>query len=175
MSLTYPARFMLVAAMNPCPCGYAGDPHHPCTCSSHQIQRYRGRISGPILDRIDCHIEVPAVRYEELHSSLAGESSAVIREGVIRAREIQLERFAGESIYSNVQMKPRHLKKYCWLHSAGHKLLEEAIQRLGLSARAYHRLFKVARPIADLEQAEQIASHHLLEAIQYRSLDRRLF
>jgi magnesium chelatase family protein len=166
---------MLVAAMNPCPCGYSGDPHHPCTCSSHQIQRYRGRISGPILDRIDCHIEVPAVRYEELHSSLTGEPSSVIRHRVLKARETQLERFSGDSIYSNVQMKQKHLTKYCNPDSSGHKLLEEAIRRLGLSARAYHRILKVARTIADLEQSQGVAPHHLLEAIQYRSLDRRFF
>ena len=173
VSLTYPARFMLVAAMNPCPCGYSGDPRHPCTCTPQQIQRYRGRISGPIMDRIDCHIEVPAVSYEDLHDSFAGEPSSVVRERVVKAREIQLERFRGGSIYANVHMKPRHLKKHCALDDAGRKLLEDAVHRLGLSARAYHRILKVARTIADLEQTEALGPSHLLEAIQYRSLDRR--
>lgn len=175
VTLTYPARFMLIAAMNPCPCGYSGDPHHACTCSPQQAQRYRGRISGPILDRIDCHIEVPAVPYKDLYSPQMGESSEVIRERVLRARKKQLERFSREAIYSNALMKPRHIKKYCQLDDAGQKMLVEAIQRLGLSARAYHRILKVARTIADIEGTEQIAHAHLLEAIQYRSLDRRLF
>lgn len=175
MSLTYPARFMLVAAMNPCPCGYSGDPLRPCCCSPTQVQRYRGRISGPILDRIDLHLEAPAVRYEDLHSSQAAESSSEIRERVVNARKIQLQRYSKTAIYSNALMKPKHIKKFCQLDSAGEQLLKEAVHRLALSARAYHRILKVARTIADLEQEQQIAPHHLLEAIQYRSLDRRLF
>ena len=173
LTLSYPAQFMLVAAMNPCPCGYAGDPQHTCRCSARQVQRYRGRISGPILDRIDLHIEVPAVRYSDLRAPRPGESSAVIRERVVRAREIQLARFGPERIYCNALMKPRHVKRFCDIDGAGHGLLENAVQRLGLSARAYHRILKVARTIADLEEASAIAPHHLLEAIQYRSLDRR--
>ncbi len=175
MSLTYPARFMLVAAMNPCPCGYSGDSSRPCTCSPNLVQRYRGRISGPILDRIDLHIEVPAVRYKDLQSTQPVENSATIRERVIQARKLQLDRFAKESIYSNSLMKPRHIKKYCHLDGKGQKLLEHAIEQLGLSARAYHRILKVARTIADLAGEGAIAPHHLLEAVQYRSLDRRLF
>ncbi|MCE5243312.1 MAG: YifB family Mg chelatase-like AAA ATPase, partial [Desulfobacteraceae bacterium] len=175
MSLTYPARFMLVAAMNPCPCGHSGDPSRPCSCSGQQIQRYRGRISGPILDRIDLHLDVPAVRYEDLHSTRQVESSAVIRARVIEARRRQLERFSGEAVYSNALMKPRHIKKFCRLDSSGQGLLESAMQRLGLSARAYHRILKVARTIADLDAQESIQPHHLLEAIQYRTLDRKMF
>jgi magnesium chelatase family protein len=175
VTLTFPARFMLVAAMNPCPCGYSGDPVRSCSCGPHQVQRYRGRISGPILDRIDLHIEVPAVRYEDLHSTAPAESSASIRGRIMAARERQLARFARDAIYCNAHMKPKHLKKYCQSDAAGQKLLGEAMQRLGLSARAYHRILKVARTIADLDHKESIASHHLLEAIQYRSLDRAMF
>jgi magnesium chelatase family protein len=174
MTLSYPSQFMLVAAMNPCPCGYAGDPQHVCHCSAHQVQRYRGRISGPILDRIDLHIDVPAVRYSELRAPHSGESSTDIRQRVIRAREVQLMRFGPEGVYCNALMKPRHIKRFCEIDGSGHGLMENAIQRLGLSARAYHRILKVARTIADLEESSGIAPHHLLEAIQYRSLDRRL-
>lgn len=175
VTLTYPARFMLVAAMNPCPCGYSGDPTRPCTCSPNQVRKYRGRISGPILDRIDLHIEVPAVKYEQLRSDSESEKSESIRMRVCRARDIQLKRLAGEGIYSNSQMKPKHLKRFCRIDEAGQALLDEAVRQLGLSARAYHRIIKVSRTIADLEACENIAPHHLLEAIQYRSLDRRLF
>ncbi|MGV8073335.1 MAG: YifB family Mg chelatase-like AAA ATPase [Syntrophobacteraceae bacterium] len=175
ISLSYPARFMLVAAMNPCPCGYSGDPIRPCICSPNTVQRYRSRISGPILDRIDIHLEVPAVRYEDLHSSRSVESSATVRGRVIDARKLQLDRFANEAVYSNALMKPRHIKKYCRLDPAGQTLLEGAMQRLGLSARAYHRILKVSRTIADLDHAESIAAQHLMEAIQYRTLDRRIF
>lgn len=174
MSLTYPARFMLVAAMNPCPCGYFGSPDRPCNCGANQVARYRGRISGPILDRIDLHIEVPAVRYDDLRSNVPAEPSAAIRERVVAARKRQLERGAGDGIYANALMKPRHLKKHCHLDSAGEQLLGGAVRQLGLSARAYHRILKVARTIADLDYQHDIAPHHLLEAIQYRSLDRTL-
>lgn len=174
ISLTYPARFMLVAAMNPCPCGYAGDPFHACICSSTQVRRYRSRISGPILDRIDLHLEVPAVRYEDLRSATPAETSTAIRERVVAARERQLERFASDRIYSNAMMKPRHIKKYCQLDDTCLRLLEQATERLGLSARTYHRILKVARTIADLDLQDAIAPHHLLEAIQYRCLDRRV-
>ncbi len=171
-TLTFPASVMLVAAMNPCPCGFYTDPQHECTCSPLEIQRYRSRISGPLLDRIDIHIEVPAVKYRDLTDKNAGESSAAIRERVNRAREHQLKRFAGMPIYCNAQMGARELQQHCAVESAGEKLLELAINRLGLSARAYTRILKVARTIADLEDADSIAAHHLSEAIQYRSLDR---
>lgn len=175
MSLTYPARFMLIAAMNPCPCGYWGDPVHTCRCSTTQVQRYKGRISGPILDRIDLHIEVPAVRYEDLHTACSTESSSQIRQRVSEARALQMQRFAQEGIYCNAMMKPKQIRTACELDQVSQVLLQEAVQKLGLSARAYHRILKVARTIADLDQEERIAPHHLLEAVQYRSLDRRLF
>ena len=175
MSLTYPARFMLVAAMNPCPCGYAGDLVRPCNCSPHQVQRYRGRISGPIMDRIDIHLEVPSVRYEDLQSNNPAEPSSSIRRRIVEARSRQLERFAQDGIYSNALMKPKLIKKSCPLDESGERILRQAIERLGLSARAYHRILKVARTIADLDHQKDIAPHHLLEAIQYRSLDRSMF
>ena len=175
IALTYPARFMLIGAMNPCPCGYSGDPVRPCTCPPRSVMKYRSRISGPILDRIDLHIEVPSVKYEQLRVEGESEKSAAVRERVLLARQIQLKRLPGEGVYSNSQMKPKHLKKFCQLDAAGQSILDQAVQQLGLSARAYHRILKVARTIADLEAAESIRSVHLLEAIQYRSLDRRLF
>lgn len=172
VTLAFPARFMLVAAMNPCPCGYAGDAVRPCSCPPPAVQRYRSRISGPILDRIDLHIEVPAVRYEELRSTTPAESSALIRDRVVAARSLQLERYGREGIYANALMRPKHIKKYCKLDDHSENLLAGAVRRLGLSARAYHRILKVARTIADLDHQEAIAAHHLLESIQYRSLDR---
>ncbi len=175
VTLTYPARFMLLAAMNPCPCGYAGDPIKPCSCSPMQVQKYRSRISGPILDRIDLHIEVPSVDYQKLRSTENGEKSEVVRERVCRAREIQLRRFSREGIYSNAQMKPKHIKKFCQPEPDGQAILDQAVRQLGLSARAYHRILKVARTIADLDGSESLSTNHLFEAIQYRSLDRSLF
>jgi magnesium chelatase family protein len=171
-SITYPASFMLVSAMNPCPCGYLGDPKHSCVCSPSQVHRYRRRVSGPLLDRIDIHVEVPAVRYKELSNEYSGESSALIRERVLKARGLQLERFKGDKIYCNGQMKTRHIKKYCKLREDAHSLLETAMHKLGLSARAYARILKLSRTIADLESSEDIQSHHISEAIQYRTLDR---
>ncbi len=175
MSLTYPARFMLIAAMNPCPCGYWGDPVQPCRCSSIQVQRYKGKVSGPILDRIDLHIEVPAVRHEDLQSKEPQESSSAIRQRVAEARRIQLDRFRREAIYCNAMMKPKQMRKHCLLEGQAQELLNQAMRQLGLSARAYHRILKVARTIADLEHEANIAPHHVLEAVQYRSLDRRVF
>jgi magnesium chelatase family protein len=171
-SITYPASFMLVSAMNPCPCGYLSDPRHQCSCTPGQIYRYRRRVSGPLLDRIDIHIEVPAVPYKELSTEYAGETSEVIRQRVVRARDIQLERFAKDRSYCNGQMKTRHIKKFCRLKEDAQGLLETAMQKLGLSARAYARILKLSRTIADLESAEEIHSHHISEAIQYRTLDR---
>jgi magnesium chelatase family protein len=171
-TLTFPASIMLVAAMNPCPCGFFGDAGHECTCAEPAVQRYRSRISGPLLDRIDIHIEVPAVKYKELTDKRAAEPSMAIRERVDRARRLQLERFNGKRIFCNAQMGARELTEYCQVDSAGERLLELAINRLGLSARAYTRILKVARTIADLDDAGSIAAHHISEAIQYRSLDR---
>ncbi|MBW2307801.1 MAG: YifB family Mg chelatase-like AAA ATPase [Deltaproteobacteria bacterium] len=172
-SLTFPARLMLVAAMNPCPCGYHGDPQHECRCSPLQIQRYRSKVSGPLLDRIDLHVEVPAVSYRDISREDGGEPSAAIRERLERARKIQRQRFAGRKIYANAQMRPKMIERYCAIPADARRLLEMAIDRLGFSARAYHRVLKIARTIADLEEAEHISAAHVGEAIQYRSLDRR--
>jgi magnesium chelatase family protein len=173
-SITYPASFMLVAAMNPCPCGFFTDPQKECNCTPLQIQRYRSKVSGPLLDRIDIQIEVPALRYQELATREAGENSAAIRQRVNAARSIQLERFQRRGLHSNAQMGTRDIKRHCSINEGGEKLLEVAINKLGLSARAYTRILKVSRTIADLEGREEIQSSHISEAIQYRSLDRRL-
>jgi magnesium chelatase family protein len=174
MSLTFPARFMLVAAMNPCPCGYFNDASRDCQCSVEMIQRYVSKISGPLMDRIDIHIDVPAVNYRELRGNSIPEDSASIRERVLRAREVQLNRFAAaaERIYSNAQMGSRQIRTYCELSSDCERLLERAMQQQGLSARAHDRILKVARTIADLEGTAEIQSKHIAEAIQYRTLDR---
>jgi magnesium chelatase family protein len=173
LSVSFPSRFMLVAAMNPCPCGFFGDPTRECQCSPPQIQRYVSKISGPLLDRIDIHIEVPAVKYKELRGDAQIESSASVRERVLRARAIQVARYKGEKkLYANSQMPSRLIRTYCGISSEGEKLLETAIQRLGLSARAHDRILKVSRTIADLEGASSIQPKHLSEAIQYRTLDR---
>jgi magnesium chelatase family protein len=173
ISVTFPARFMLAAAMNPCPCGFFGDTTRECHCSPPQIQRYVSKISGPLLDRIDIHIEVPAVKYKELRGEHVTEDSGAVRGRVVRARERQLERYAGEKkIYANAQMPPKLIRKYCSISAEGEKLLETAITRLGLSARAHDRILKVARTIADLDAAANIEPQHLSEAIQYRTLDR---
>jgi magnesium chelatase family protein len=176
MSVGYPANFMLVCAMNPCPCGNYGNPNQECTCTPMQIQKYVGRISGPLLDRIDIHVEVPAVKYTELASKRAGEASAAIRQRVIVAREIQMRRFAGrQGLFSNADMDSKEIKEFCEIDGAGADLLKTAMNRLGLSARAYDRILKVARTIADLSESEGIQPEHLGEAIQYRSLDRSFY
>jgi magnesium chelatase family protein len=172
-SMTYPSRFMLVSAMNPCPCGYWGDPHHVCSCTPVMLQRYRSRISGPLLDRIDIHIEVPAVRYRDLADRSEAESSEAISLRVERSRDIQNDRFTGTKIHSNAQMTARHIRKHCELDAAGNRMLELVTDRLGLSARSFTRILKVARTIADLEGDERVREQHLSEAIQYRSLDRK--
>src|SRR5579863_7376593 len=173
LSVTFPARFMLAAAMNPCPCGFFGDPTHDCRCTPPQIQRYVSKISGPLLDRMDIHIEVPAVKYKELRGEAPVEDSAAVRERVVRARRLQHERFAGEKrVYANAQMPPKLIRKHCAISAEGEKLLETAVTRLGLSARAHDRILKVARTIADLDASTDIAPRHLSEAIQYRTLDR---
>ena len=176
LSLDFPANFMLAAAMNPCPCGYFTDSTKECTCSSPQIQKYMAKISGPLLDRIDIHIEVPAVKYKELSSDAKSENSISIRERVIAARKIQLKRFSNlKKIYSNGDMATKEIRQFCSLDSAGSELLKMAMTKLGLSARAYDRILKVSRTIADLERFENILPQHLSEAIQYRSLDRELW
>ncbi|MEO8435034.1 MAG: YifB family Mg chelatase-like AAA ATPase [Pyrinomonadaceae bacterium] len=174
MSLTFPASFMLAAAMNPCPCGFWNDPTRECRCTPLQIQRYVGRISGPLLDRIDIHIDVPAVKFRELvgEGLPDPESSAVIRHRVINARARQHERFSGQGIFSNAAMTPRLIREHCPIDAEGETMLERAMTRLGLSARAYDRILKVSRTIADLEGSEEIASAHVAEAVGYRSLDR---
>ncbi len=173
ISITYPAHFMLAAAMNPCPCGYLTDPNHECTCTVPMIQHYRARISGPLLDRIDIHIEVPAVAYRDLASREMSESSTLIRERVKQAREIQLLRFKShKNIYCNAHMQSNEIRRYCTIDSQSQELLKLAITRLGLSARAYDRILKVARTVADLAGNEKIEVQHISEAIQYRSLDR---
>jgi magnesium chelatase family protein len=175
MSLSYPASFMLVAAMNPCPCGFAGDPMRACACLPTQVARYRGRVSGPLMDRIDIHVEVPAVRYRELASTREGEPSTVVRARVEAARERQRRRFARlPRVYSNAQMGPRMIRQFCGLTPEGHQLIASVIDRLGMSARAHDRILKVARTIADLAGSEAIQPPHLAEAIQYRTLDRAL-
>jgi magnesium chelatase family protein len=174
-SLCYPARFMLAAAMNPCPCGWWGDVAHACTCGTLDVQRYRARVSGPLLDRIDLHIEVPAVPYKELSCDRSGESSAAIRERVNRARRLQRERFHQRpGVFANAHMAPRDLRRFCGVTAGADALLKTAIGRLKLSARAYHRVLKIARTIADLAAASSIEPAHVSEAVQYRSLDRGL-
>ncbi len=176
LSITYPANFMLAAAMNPCPCGYYTDPNRQCSCTSQQIQKYLARISGPLLDRIDIQIEVPAVRYRDLAATSSGEKSDVIRERVQKAREIQLKRFKNnERIFCNADMQAKNIRKYCKVNEGGEELLKNAITKLGLSARAYDRILKVSRTIADLAGEENILPEHISEAIQYRSLDRQLW
>ena len=172
-SLTYPARFMLVAAMNPCPCGYYGDPRRACACTPRQINQYRGRISGPLLDRIDIQIQVPGVRFQELAATEGGDGSEKLRQRVETAKGVQARRFVKSRIYANAHMTSRLVKQHCPLGPDAQKLLEAAMERLGLSARAYHRILKIARTIADLEGEANVAPAHVAEAIQYRTLDRQ--
>jgi len=173
ISLTFLARFLLVASMNPCKCGFLGHPSKPCRCTSWEIRKYLSSISGPLLDRIDLHIEVPALEYRELSGQAAtGESSEEIRERVNRARKVQEARYQGSGIFCNAQLNSKQLKKYCSLDEESSKLIEMATNNLGLSARAYDRILKVARTIADLDGEDEIKSNHIAEAIQYRSLDR---
>ncbi len=174
-SLTFPAEFMLIASMNPCPCGYYGSniPNHTCQCEFGAIQRYRGRISGPLLDRIDIHVEVPSVSYSDLSSLPTGDKSAEIRARVNRARAIQRERYAAEGIYCNSQMGSKLLRKYCELDAASQSQMQNAIDKLGYSARVFDRILKVSRTIADLEGRAAISSEDVSEAIQYRTLDRK--
>jgi magnesium chelatase family protein len=173
MSLCYPARFMLAAAMNPCPCGYRGDQGRPCTCDGTGVRRYLTRVSGPLLDRVDLHIEVPAVPFKQLSCERSGDPSAVVRRRVNLARQRQLERFSGKSgLYANAHMGPGDLREFCQATEGADAVLKTAIVRLKLSARAYHRVLKIARTVADLAGAHRIEPPHVSEAIQYRTLDR---
>ncbi len=172
-SVEYPASFMLVASMNPCPCGYYNHPDKDCVCSPGVVQKYLNKISGPLLDRIDIHVEVVPVPFDKLADAPPSETSLSVRERVVKAREIQAERFIEwKGIYCNAQMSSKLIRKFCVLNEAGTALLKNAMERLGLSARAYDRILKVSRTIADLEGSESIKSEHVAEAIQYRSLDR---
>ena len=172
-TVEYPAGFMLIAAMNPCPCGYYNHPSQECGCAPGKVPQYLNRVSGPLMDRIDIHIEVVPVPFSELSEMQAGEKSEVVRERVIRARKIQEERFTSEkNIHCNAQMPSRMLKLYCKPGRTGHLLLKKAMEKLSLSARAYDRILKVARTIADLDGKKEIQTEHLAEAINYRSLDR---
>jgi magnesium chelatase family protein len=174
--VTFPSEFMLVAAMNPCPCGYFGDLKRECRCGPVQVQRYRQRISGPLLDRIDLHIEVPAVEFRDVASERAEEPSATIRERVVRSRQRQQERFRGNmKVNCNARMATRQLKENCELSKDSQELIRVAMSELNLSARAYDRILKVARTIADLDGNTDIAPEHVSEAIQYRTLDRTLW
>jgi magnesium chelatase family protein len=173
-SVTFPARVMLIASMNPCPCGFAGDRSKNCFCTPMQIQKYRAKVSGPLLDRIDLQLEVPALSVAELTSDQRAEPSAQIRERIAQARGIQSGRFSGDAaLFCNAQMKHRDLKNYCCIDEKGKQLLRRAVEKLGFSARAYDRVLKVARTIADLAGSEPILPAHLAEAIQYRALDRQ--
>lgn len=172
LSLTYPARFMLIAAMNPCPCGFHGSGCGRCVCTPTQVERYIARVSGPLLDRIDIHIEVPSLAGERLTDDRRGEPSATIRERILAARARQLERFGGQGVHVNAAMGPRELRTFCAVDASAESLLRSAVRRLGLSARAYHRVLRVARTIADLDGSASIVPAHVAEAIQYRTLDR---
>ncbi|MBI2060241.1 MAG: YifB family Mg chelatase-like AAA ATPase [Nitrospirae bacterium] len=173
-SVAYPSRFMLVAASNPCPCGFLLDPHRACTCSPTQVHKYRSKLSGPLMDRIDLHIEVPGVAFKDLSGLSPGEPSAAIRERVEKARTVQKERFKGKRIYSNAQMNSRMIKRFCETDADAQGVLEAAMEKFNLSARGYTRILKVARTIADLEGAEHIRGTHISETLQYRMLDRFL-
>ncbi len=172
-TLTYPSNFVLIASMNPCPCGYYGTDDNKCNCSEQAISKYMGQISGPLLDRIDLHIEVKPVEYRKISSDEKTETSEEIKQRVNNARNIQLERYKGLNIYSNSELTPALTNKFCKLDSNSKELLKKAFERLGLSGRAYGRILKVARTIADLDNSENIQQTHIAEAIQYRSLDRK--
>ena len=174
-TLTYPCNIMLIAAMNPCRCGFLNDPYHQCTCSEREVKQYLSKISGPLLDRIDIHIEVNPIKYDDLENKSApARSSAEMKEKVENARKIQLERFKNDGIFTNSQMSESHIEKYCALGDAENKMLKSAFEKLGLSARAYNRILKVARTCADLDGSENIQRQHLSEAIKYRSMDAKL-
>lgn len=172
-SITYPCNFMLLASMNPCPCGFYGSKEKECVCSKTAIQRYMGKISGPLLDRIDIQVEVTPVRYEKLQNDDVPETSEKVKQRVNEARKIQFERYKSLNIYSNSQLTPKLIEKYCKLDRNSKEILQKAFESLGLSARAHGRILKVARTIADLDKKENIETKHILEAIQYRNLDKK--
>ena len=172
-SLNYPANFMMIASMNPCPCGYYGSSEKECTCSKEQISKYMHKISGPLLDRIDIHIEVQPIKYIDLANHTVSETSEKIKKRVNSAKQIQLQRYKNDKIFSNAELTPALIKKYCALSPECNSLLEKAFKTLNLSARAHDRILKLARTIADLDNSENIKLNHLAEAIQYRSLDRK--
>ncbi|MGO1820053.1 MAG: YifB family Mg chelatase-like AAA ATPase, partial [Senegalia sp. (in: firmicutes)] len=175
-TLTYPSNFMLVASMNPCPCGYYGDPLHECSCNPRDIDRYLKKISGPLLDRIDIHIEVSPVNFDDLKSKdIKVESSKDVSFRVNKCRDIQIERYSEENIFSNSELEGRNVNKYCKIDKEAEEILKNAFDKLGLSARAYNKILKVSRTIADLDKSKNIKSLHILEAIQYRSMDRKYF
>ena len=171
---TYPSRFMLIAAMNPCPCGYFGERNHPCRCTPQQIRQYQGKVSGPLLDRIDIHIEVPSVRYRDLTTRETGETTTTIKDRIGKARTTQKRRFVDDETFFNARLSDRQIRMFCGIDEDSRQLIEMAVDRLGLSARAHTRILKVARTIADLEGDAEIRPSHVAEAIQYRSLDCRL-
>lgn len=172
-TLNYPSKFMLVASMNPCPCGYLGDPHHECTCTTNSIDKYLGKISQPLLDRIDIHIEVMPVEYNDLSRNIKTESSQDMKERVNKARKIQLKRYSNENIFSNGQLTAKGVKKHCKLDNKAEKILKQAFEKFKFSARSYNKILKIGRTIADLDGEEIIGEKHILEAIQYRSLDKK--
>ncbi len=172
-TLTYPSKMMLISSMNPCPCGYYGSEDKKCSCTQDQISKYMNKISGPLLDRIDIHIEVKSVKFDELSSNESEESSEIIKERVNKAREIQIERYKEDGIFSNSELTPELIKKYCPLDDEGKTLLKNAFETLGFSARAHDRVLKLARTIADLEGSQNIKRNHIAEAILYRNLDRK--
>jgi magnesium chelatase family protein len=175
-SVTFPCQFMLVSAMNPCPCGYFGDPKRECRCTSNQVQNYRNKISGPLLDRIDIHVEVPSIKYQDLAVTTPSESSATIRDRIINGRKIQQARFKGQKkIHCNAGMGPKQIQKYCRMEAVAQDYLRMAISELNLSARAFDRILKVSRTIADLDDSEHIQQQHVSEAIQYRTMDRQVW
>jgi magnesium chelatase family protein len=168
--IIYPARFMFVSSMNPCPCGYYGYQLKQCRCTDSQIRNYLNRISGPLLDRIDIHIQIEPVQFSDLNSSIKEESSEIIKERVGRIKQLQIERFKGEGIYCNAQMKSKHIKKFCKMDTKALSLLESVFKEMSLSTRSYNKILKIARTIADMDESRIINENHIAEAVEYRNL-----